>query len=290
MENYAIITDAAANLLPEQCRELNITVLPMLVRIEDQEFDWGAQTDGLDCKVFYDKMRSGASTGTAALNLGNWEECMRPVLEQGKDVLLLVFSSTLSFSFDYTCAAAEEMREEFPERKIEVVDTLCADFGEGMLVIAAAKNRAAGMSLDENARWVEHNRLRYCHWFTVDDLRYLRRGGRISAATALVGSALGIKPILHVDNEGRLVSVGKARGRKHALMTLVEKVGELAVNPENQTMFLCQADCMEDATFVMDEIRARYGTKDFVVNYTSPVCGAHSGPGTLAVFFVGRER
>jgi len=235
-------------------------------------------------------MRDGASTGTAALNMGNVEEEMRPILEQGRDVLLVVFSSALSYSFDYTCAAVKEMREQFPERQIEVVDSLCADFGQGLLACDAAKNRANGMDIHENARWIEQNRLRYCHWFTVDDLRYLRRGGRISATTALVGSALGIKPILHVDNEGRLVSAGKARGRKKALAEIAEKVGELAIEPEKQTMFLSHGDCMEDAEFVMTEIKARYGVKDFVVNYTSPICGAHSGPGTLALFFVGKER
>ena len=290
MSNYAIVTDAASTLLRSQCRELDIVILPMRVRVGDQEYSCGAETNGLDMKDFYSKMRDGVSTGTAALNMGNVQDGMRPLLEQGRDVLLIVFTSALSDSFDYTCAAAQEMREAFPARTIEVVDSLCADFGQGLLVCAAAKNRANGMDIHENARWIEQNRLHYCHWFTVDDLRYLRRGGRISATTALVGSALGIKPILHVDNEGRLVSAGKARGRKNALTEIVEKVGDLAIEPSSQTMFLSHGDCPEDAEFVMREIKARYGVKDFVVNYTSPICGAHSGPGTMALFFVGRER
>ena len=215
---------------------------------------------------------------------------MMPLLEGGEDVLVLAFSSGLSTTYQSAVIAAEELKERYPDRKILVVDSLCASLGQGLLAFHAAKKRDAGMPMEALARWLEENRLHLCHWFTVNDLMYLKRGGRISAATAVMGTMLSIKPILHVDNEGHLVSVGKVRGRKASIQALAEKVGELARGYDNPVMFISHGDCPEDAQYLADLLKQRYGVKEVYINYVGAVIGSHSGPGTLALFFLGDHR
>ena len=241
-------------------------------------------------KDFYGKVRDGAMPTTNAVNVGQATDAIEPILQAGRDVLFLAFSSGLSTTYNSIKIAGEELAEQYPGRKVFVVDTLCASLGQGLLVWHAVQHKKAGETIEQVRDWVEENKLRLCHWFTVNDLMHLKRGGRVSAATALVGTMLSIKPVLHVDNEGHLINVSKARGRKSSLDALADKVGELAENPAGQTMFLSHSDCLEDARYVADRIKAKYGTQNFYFNYIGPVIGSHTGVGCVALFFLGRER
>lgn len=290
MSSYTIITDAAADLLAEQVEHYDLRVMPMMVHVGSDEFPYRFGHEGLNLDDFYRRLREGETSGTSAVNPADWEQCMEEEFLAGQDVLVIAFSSALSSTCANAAIAAEALREKYPERRAIVVDSLSADFGEGMLVCHAAENRLAGMNLEDNAAWVEANKLQQIHWFTVDDLHYLRRGGRVSATTAVVGSALGIKPVLHVDNEGRLINVGTARGRKKALKTLISKIGETAINAKDQVMFISHGGCLAEVEAMAREIKETYGVRDVILNFTGPIAGAHSGPGTVALFFVGTER
>ena len=215
---------------------------------------------------------------------------MRPILQEGRDILYLAFSSGLSTTYQSAVIAADGLREEFPDAKIYTVDSLAASLGQGLFVYLCAQQKQAGKTIDEVRDYAEEIKLKVCHWFTVDDLNHLKRGGRISAATALFGTMLTIKPVLHVDDEGHLISVSKARGRKASLLALVDRMEKTAIDPKNQTVFISHGDCEADAQFVADEVRRRFGTEDIHINYVGPVIGNHSGPGTLALFFLGTER
>ena len=215
---------------------------------------------------------------------------MRKVLERGKDIVCVCFSSALSTTYQSAVIAANDMRAEFPEAEIFVVDSLSASLGEGLLLYLAVQQKRAGLSAAELAAWVEENRRSICHWFTVDDLNFLKRGGRVSATTAFVGTMLSIKPIMHTSDEGKLVPVGKARGRKAALKALLDSIERLAIRPEEQTMFICHADCEEEARAVARQIKDRFGTKTIHINYIGPVIGSHTGPNTMGIFFIGTKR
>ena len=241
-------------------------------------------------KDFYNKEREGVMATTNAVNVGEASDAIESVLKQGRDVLVLAFSSGLSTTCNSFQIAAGDLAEQYPDRKVYVVDTLCASLGQGMFVYQAAKLRQAGKSMEEVRDWAEQNKLRQCHWFTVNDLFFLKKGGRVSAATAVVGTMLQIKPVMHVDNEGHLIKVDTARGRKASLNALVDKVGELAENPAAQTMFISNSDCAEEAQYVADQIKAKYGTEEIIINSIGPVIGAHTGPGCVALFFMGKHR
>ena len=215
---------------------------------------------------------------------------MEKALAAGKDVLVLAFSSGLSTTYQSAVIAAEELKDAYPDCKIQVIDTLCASMGQGLLVWYACKKRDEGLSLDEVAQWVLDNRLHLCHWFTVDDLMYLKRGGRISAATALVGTMLQIKPLLHVDDEGHLINMTKTRGRKAAIDAMVKKAQELGAGYDNSTMFISHGDCLSDAEYLSRQLKEKCGVKDVLISYVGAVIGSHSGPGTLALFFLGSHR
>lgn len=290
MSKYVIITDAAAALLPQQCEDLEIIVVPMGAQLGDKHFEHYPDCREMNLTDFYNGQRNGELSGTTAVNPDVWMRAIEPALKDGFDALVIPFSSGLSSTCENAFIAAAELRSSYPGQRIEVVDSKSADFGQGLFVADVARNRANGMSFEDNAKWCVDNRLSYCSWFTVDDLHHLKRGGRVSAATAVVGSALGIKPILHVDDDGLLISVGKVRGRKKSLVCLIEKVGELAIRPETQVMHVCHADSPDEVNFVADELKRRYNVKDVIINYTAPISGAHSGPGTMALFFVGRNR
>ncbi|MEG2679532.1 MAG: DegV family protein, partial [Oscillospiraceae bacterium] len=244
----------------------------------------------MDPKLFYELLRNEERATTAAVNVADYTELLTPILQSGKDVLILVFSSGLSATYQSACLAAGELSEEFPDRKIMTVDTLAASLGQGLLVWHAAQLKNAGKSMEEVAQWVEENKLHLCHWFTVDDLHFLKRGGRVSAATAVLGTMLSIKPVMHVDNEGHLINMAKARGRKASMVALVDNMEKTAIDPANQMVFLSHGDCLEDAQKVADMVKERMGVKEVILNNVGPVIGAHSGPGTLALFFLGTER
>ena len=290
MNDYVILTDSSADLDQKLAAELGLEILPLCFLVGGKSyFDY---PDGREMspQAFYQKVRDGAMPTTNAVNVGQATEAIGPLLKAGKDVLFLAFSSGLSATYSSIKIAAEELAEQYPGRKVYVVDTLCASLGQGLLVWYAARKKQEGRTIEEVRDWVEANKLRLCHWFTVNDLMHLKRGGRVSAATALVGTMLSIKPVLHVDNEGHLINVSKARGRKASLDALAAKVGELAVDPADQTMFISHSDCLEDAQYVADQIKAKYGTQKFYFNFIGPVIGSHTGVGCVALFFMGKER
>ena len=215
---------------------------------------------------------------------------MESYLSEGKDVLYLGFSSGLSGTYNAAFVAAQELAEKYPQRKVYTVDTLCASLGQGLFVYTAAKQRLDGKTIDEVYEWAKDNRLNLCHWFTVDDLFFLKRGGRVSAATAVMGTMLSIKPVLHVDFKGKLINVSKARGRKASVDELFENAKRTAIEPEKQTMFISHGDCLTDAEYLADRLKKELGVPEVVIGYVGPVIGAHAGPGVLALFFFGTER
>ena len=287
MADYRIITDSCSDLTVELIRKLDITVAPL-----NMLFQGNVRVDSVaeDIKEVYEALRQGEAASTSALNPDQWASYMEPVLAAGEDVLVLAFSSGLSTTYQSAVIAAADLSEKYPDRKIRVVDTLCASLGEGLLVYHACQKRDEGMDLDTLAQWVQDHRLNLCHWFTVDDLMYLKRGGRVSAATALVGTVLKIKPVLHVDDEGHLINVTKVRGRKAAIEMLAQKMVETALPGENDYITICHGDCLEDAEYLASIVKEKMGVKQVDIGYTGAVIGSHSGPGTLALFFLGTKR
>ena len=290
MSNYAIITDSSCDLPDSLVKELELEVLPLAFIMDGKTYRNYPDNREMSPKDFYNKQLEGIMATTNAVNVGEAADAMETVLKRGEDVLALAFSSGLSTTCNSFQIAAGDLAEQYPDRKIFVVDTLCASLGQGMFVYQAAKLRQAGKSIEEVRDWAEQNRLNQCHWFTVNDLFFLKKGGRVSAATAVVGTMLQIKPVMHVDNEGHLIKVDTARGRKASLNALVDKVGELAVDPAAQTMFISNSDCQEDAQYVADQVKAKYGTREIIINSIGPVIGAHTGPGCVALFFTGQHR
>lgn len=290
MNNYTIITDSSCDLPDSLVKELELEVLPLAFIMDGKTYRNYPDNREMAPKDFYNKQREGSMATTNAVNVGEAADAMEDVLKRGEDVLVLAFSSGLSTTCNSFQIAAGDLAEQYPDRKIFVVDTLCASLGQGMFVYQAARLRQAGRSMEEVRDWAEQNKLNQCHWFTVNDLFFLKKGGRVSAATAVVGTMLQIKPVMHVDNEGHLIKVDTARGRKASLNALVDKVGELADNPAAQTMFISNSDCQEDAQYVADQIKARYGTEEIIINSIGPVIGAHTGPGCVALFFMGKHR
>ena len=288
MADFVILTDSSADLPAELVEQLGVAVLPLSFTMEGKTRHNYPDNREMAPEDFYAALRGGQMATTAAVNVSDFTAAAEPHLQAGKDVLILAFSSALSATYQSAKIAAEELSEQYPDRKIYAVDTLCASLGQGLLVTWAAREQAAGKTIDEVKEYVEENRLRLCHWFTVDDLNFLKRGGRISAATALLGTMLSIKPVLHVDNEGRLISMGKARGRAAALKALVDQMEQSVVDADE--VYISHGDCLADAEKVAEDVRSRFGTKRIVINHVGPVIGAHSGPGTVALFFRGEVR
>ena len=285
--DFQIITDSCCDFPTPMYGQLGLTFVPLTVEFRGNTFD-DKNDDTL--KDMYQGLRAGEVAKTSAVNPSRWSQAMEKALAAGKDVLVLAFSSGLSTTYQSAVIAAEELKDAYPDRKIQVIDTLCASMGQGLLVWYACKKRDEGLSLDEVAQWVLDNRLHLCHWFTVDDLMYLKRGGRISAATALVGTMLQIKPLLHVDDEGHLINMTKTRGRKAAIDAMVKKAQELGAGYDNSTMFISHGDCLSDAEYLSRQLKEKCGAKDVVISYVGAVIGSHSGPGTLALFFLGSHR
>ncbi|MBQ8382592.1 MAG: DegV family protein [Clostridia bacterium] len=288
MKDFVIITDSACDVKPALLAEWGVENIELSFRFDADDRDYF--NCDMPIRRFYDRMRGGDIAKTAAINPERFANTFEPFLQQGKDVLHLSFSSGLSITCNSARLAAEELTEKYPERKIIVVDTLAASAGQGLLVYLTAQKQKEGCTIEEVADYAEQMKLQICHWVTVDDLVYLKRGGRISPTVALVGKALGIKPIIHVDNDGKLVSVSKVRGRKHALATVAEKYTELAKDPAGGTVFISHGDCLEDAEKVAELVETATGAKTALITDIGPVIGAHAGPGTIALFFVGKER
>ena len=288
MGSYKIITDSASDLPLSMMKELDIDWVSLKATIDDVDYNY----DGTDecAKKFYEMVRSGKNASTSAVNSASFAELMEKYLDQGTDILYIGFSSGLSSTYNSGVAAANELSEKYPDRKIYTVSSLCASLGQGLLVYLVAEKKKAGCSIDEARDFAESIKMNICHWFTVDDLFYLKRGGRVSAATAVVGSMLNIKPVLHVDDDGHLINMGKARGRKASIKELLVKMKELAVKPEEQTIFISHGDCFEEAKMLGDMVKDELHVKDVLIGYVGPVIGAHSGPGTIALFFVGEHR
>jgi len=290
MANFRILTDSSCDLKQETADQMGLIVVPLSLHYQNQEYPNYLDHRALDVREFYAGLRTGTPTSTTAANPQLWRSAAEPVLQQGEDVLILAFSSGLSTTCNAANIAAAELRELYPERQILVIDTLCASLGQGLLCWYVVQKAASGASLEETAAYAEELVPRLCHWFTVNDLFFLKRGGRISGATAVVGSLLQIKPVLHVDDEGHLISVSKARGRKASIQALAAKIGEDAIDPETQTIFISHGDCPEDAAYLAALIKEKYGISEVYINHVGPVIGSHSGPGTLAMFFIGKKR
>jgi len=289
MSSYVIVTDNMADLPESYIQEHGLKVLSLSYIIDGKTYD---REHPQDVGEFYNQMRNGSMPTTSQVNPEQAKEAFLACMEQGNDVLYLAFSSGLSGTYNSGRIAADEIKEEnlYPEQRIIVVDTLSASLGEGLLVHKAVKLKEAGKSMDEAAAWVEENKLHLCHNFTVDDLFHLHRGGRVSKATAILGTMINIKPVLHVDDEGHLIAIGKVRGRKKSLAALVDRMGEQIKGFENEEVFISHGDCLEDAEYVEKLVRERFGIEHFIINHVGPTIGAHSGPGTMALFFMGNPR
>jgi len=287
MKDYVILTDSCCDLTTQQLSELDLSAIQLEVIIDGGD---PIYNDEIDIAEFYKMLRDKKSVTTSAVGMDRFTEFFESYLKEGMDVLYLGFSSGLSGTYNAAFVAAQELSEKYPDRKVYTVDTLCASLGQGLFVYLAAKQRLSGKSIDEVYEWAKEKRYNLCHWFTVDDLFFLKRGGRVNAATAVMGTMLSIKPILHVDFKGKLINVSKARGRKAAVDTLIDKMKASIVEPETQTTFICHGDCIADAEYVASRMKEELGIPEVIIGYTGPVIGAHSGPGTLAVFYLGTER
>ena len=287
MSEYKIITDSGCDLPQQMLEKLDVQTVPLIVNFKGEDRE---DTVDAGIKEMYAGLRDGEAATTSAVNPDRWMEKMERVVSQGMDVLTITFSSGLSTTYQSAVIAGNELKEKYPDRKIFVVDSLAASLGQGLLVWYACYKRDEGLSLAELAAWIEDNKQHICHWFTVDDLMFLKRGGRVSAATALVGTMLSIKPVLHVDDEGHLINVGKVRGRKAAIKALADKVGELGAGYDNSTVFISHGDCADEAQILADMLKEKYGVREVVLGYVGAVIGSHSGPGTIALFFLGDHR
>lgn len=286
MSEYVILTDSGADLPKETAAALGVEVIDLVLQMGDVT----KYNSEVDAREFYALLRQKTSITTSAVNMERFKEFFASHLAEGKDILYLGFSSGLSATYVAGRNAALELKEEYPDRKIMTVDTLAASLGQGLLVTHVAKKKAEGATIEEAYAFAMDNRLKLCHWFTVDDLFFLKRGGRVSAATAVLGTMLSIKPFMHVDNEGHLINVSKVRGRRASIDAMFDKIAETAIAPEGQLYYICHGDCIEDAEYLADKIRAAYPAAEVMIGYTGTVIGAHSGPGTLALFFLGNER
>lgn len=290
MNSFLITTDTTADLTEDYLTKHNINTLSLTYTLEGVTYD---REHPLDVKEFYDTMRNGSLPTTSQVNPETAKMILKDIAEKNQcDILHISFSSGLSGSYGSVRIAAQELEEEnFPYR-ILVVDSLCASLGEGLLVHKAVTVRDQGASLDETAKWLEENKLHIVHNFTVDDLNHLYRGGRVSKTAAFIGTIINIKPILHVDNEGHLIPLSKVRGRKKSLISLVDSMEKQmgSYRDQNDIVFISHGDSIEDAEFVAKLVQERFGIDSFFINYVGPTIGAHSGPGTIALFYMGEYR
>ena len=288
MKDYVIITDSSCDIMPELLEQWGVSCVSLTVKFDEDKESFG--NFDMPFPQFYDRMRKGSVARTAAANMESFKQAFEPFVKAGTDLLYIGFSSGLSTTVNSGAMAAAELMEAYPERRILTVDTFAASAGFGLLVYLTVQEKQKGATLEQAAKFVENTRFHLCHWFTVDDLVYLKRGGRISAAAAFVGGVLNIKPVLHMDDPGHLINMFKVRGRRASIKALADKYGELAIDKDNGTVFISHGDCIEDARLLEQMLAERFGAKVKLITYVGPVIGSHSGPGTLALFFVGRER
>ena len=286
MNEFVIITDSSSDLPVAVAEELGVKVIPLEVNLEGDI----KLNDQIDIKEFYAYLRAKHGAKTSALNIDRLTEAFEPYLAEGKDVLYIAFSSGLSATYMAGKNAAEDLAEKYTDAKVVVVDSLCASLGQGLLIKLAVDKKNTGANIEEVAAYVEEIKPKLAHWFTVEDLFFLKRGGRVSAATAVVGTMLQIKPVLHVDDEGKLVSMDKARGRQGSLKALLDKMKESAIEPAKQTVYISHGDCYEDAKKLADMITEELGVTDILISEIGPVIGAHAGPGTVALFYLAGKR
>jgi EDD domain protein, DegV family len=290
MNDYVILTDSCCDLPAALADEMGISVLPLSVVMGEIQFKNYLDEREMKFTDFYAQVRKGAVPMTSAINTEDFTKFMESCLSKGIDILSISFSSALSSTYQSAAVAVSELESKYPERKMYAIDSLCASMGQGLLVYLASVMKRDGKTIEEVRDFVEDKKNYLCHWFTVDDLNHLHRGGRVSKASAVLGSMLNIKPVLHCDAEGRLINVSKARGRKKSLDELVDRMQATAIDPASQTVFISHGDCIEDAEYTAEQVRTRLGVKDIVINTIGPVVGAHSGPGTIALFFLGSPR
>ena len=288
MSEFVLFTDSGCDIKPDMLKEWDVPYLNLTFRFEGNSTEYTG--DDMSIHDFYNRMREGGVAKTAAINPDTFMIAFEEILKGGRDILYLGFSSGLSTTYNSGRIAAEMLKEKYPDRKIITVDTLCASAGQGLLVYLVNEKRKQGATIEEAAAYAEEIRPRLCHWFTVDDLVYLKRGGRVSPTAAFVGGMLGIKPVMHVDDAGKLIPIVKVRGRKASLDALADKLGTTAEDPTGGTVFISHADSDADVEYLKDILNKKYGATVDVVTHVGAVIGAHSGPGTIALFFVGKER
>ena len=282
-KRFQIVTDSSCDLPQAMADELDLAVLPLHVHIGEETYANYLDGREIGFHDFFNRIAYGEKATTSAVNVEEFKVVMEQKLQEGLDILFIGFSSGLSTTYQSGAIACQELQEKYPERRLIAIDSLCASIGEGLLVYLAAKKQQSGASMDEVADFVRETIPHLCHWFTVNDLMFLKRGGRVDAATALVGTVLQIKPVMHMDDAGTLKNVTKARGRKASLTALVDRMEATAIDPAGQTVFISHGDCLEDAEFVAGEVRRRLGVETVHINYVGPVIGNHSGPGTMAL-------
>lgn len=290
MNKYKIVTECTCDLSNDIINSFDLTIIPMEVIMDQKHFDHDSQFSQMSAKEFYGYLKNGSTSMTTQVNPGRYLNYFDPILKDGTDILYLCFSSGLSSTYQSALIAKATLQETYPDRKIIIIDTLAASAGQGLLVYYALLNQSSGLSIEENESWIEETKVKLAQWFTVDDLQFLKRGGRISSTAAILGSALKIKPVLHVDNTGHLINVSKSHGRKMSLVNLAERLQETITAPEKQSVFISHADALEDAKFLASKIKEFVTVDNIVISEIGPVIGSHSGPGTIALFFIANER
>ncbi|MGN6715475.1 DegV family protein [Anaerocolumna jejuensis] len=290
MRDYVIVTDGTADLTQEMIEKLGIISIPMDFEVEGKTYVHYPDARELSAHDFYDMLRQGSKSVTSLINAETFLTVFEPLVKEGKDILYIAFSSALSGTYNSSLIAKEELEEKYSDANIKCFDSRCASVGEGLLVYTAAGLKNEGYTIEELYAWLEKNTLHLCHWFTVDDLFHLKRGGRVSALSAGIGTALNIKPVLHVDNEGRLIPMEKVRGRKKSIQALFEHMEAAVTSAEDQVIFIGHGDAAEDAEYLAELVKEKFPVKDVIINYIGPVIGTHSGPGTIALFFFGSGR
>lgn len=288
MKDFVLMTDSCCDLPAELAEEMELAVLPLSVMQDGRTYQNYLDHRELDPKDFYARVRNGSTGSTAAANAEAFMEAMTVPLEAGKDILCVCFSSALSTTYQSAVIAQQELSGTYPDRKIQVIDSLCASLGQGMLLYLAHRERQKGRTMEETASFVRETIPHLCHYFTVDDLNHLKRGGRVSATAAVLGTMLQMKPILHMDDQGRLIPLSKVRGRRASIQALLAQMDELVTDAE--TVFISHGDCAEEVEAMAQQIRDRFGTKEVIINYVGPVIGNHTGAGVVALFFIGKHR
>ncbi len=288
--SFKIITDSSCNLPLEMIRELGVISKSLTIVMDGKEIDDYLTDEAFSFKGFYDKLRNKEHIKTSLINVDEYTKLFEEILKNGEDVLAITLSSGISGTYQAAKIAADGLREQYPERKIIVIDSLAASIGQGILVYHAAMMQKEGKTIEEVADYIYKNRLKMVHKFTVDDLFFLKRGGRLSGGVAIVGTILQIKPILHVNDEGKLIAQDKVKGRKKSINSIFEEFKANAIDPENQVLAICHGDCLEDAEYLAEKIKSEFNVKDIIINYCDPVLGAHAGPGVLALFYFADKR